>query len=242
MAEEVGRERNFKELNKMYKIKELPNYERPREKLIRNGSKALSDAELLAIIVRTGLKNENVVSMCMKLLKEYNLNRLSRVHINFLKKIKGIGEAKACQIIACFELGRRMAYSKNEKFPCIKSAKDIFKLVMSEMLNVKNEMVIGIYLDARKRMVKKEIVFVGSLDSNIIHPREIFKLALQESAAAVIIVHNHPSGNPEPSDADIEATRQLMLAGEMIGIELLDHIIIADKRFISLREKGFMED
>ena len=223
-----------------YKIKDLPDNERPRERLIKNGAMALSDAELLAIILRSGTANENVISLCTRLLKQYNLKKLSRITINALKTINGIGEAKACQILACFALGRRLAVLKQEKTSGIKTAKDIAKLMLPELQDLKKEHLVGVYLDARAKIIKKETIFIGSLDANIIHPREIFKVALLESAAAVILVHNHPSGDPHPSDSDIEITKQLVQAGEVMGVTLIDHIIIGNNKFVSLQEKGYI--
>jgi DNA repair protein RadC len=221
------------------KIKDFPIDERPRERLIKAGPKPLSDAELLAVILRTGNKKENVLELAKRLINEYNLKTLSRIRVNSLKKIFGIGEAKACQIIACFEIGRRTACLKNGRCKKINSAKDIANRLMAELSNLKKEYFIGIFLDSRKKIIKKETIFIGSLDSSIIHPREIFKIALAESAAAVILIHNHPSGDPIPSQEDIEITKQIIKAGEIIGIQVLDHIIIGDRKYISLKEKEY---
>jgi len=221
------------------KIKDLSSDERPRERLIEHGPKTLSNAELLAIILRQGSKKENVVELSTRLLRKYNLKSLSRLKITTLKKILGIGEAKACQIVACFELSRRLARFNKEKRIQINSAKDIAKLFIPEMSTLKQEHFVGIYLDSRKRIIKEETIFIGSLNTSVIHPREIFQVALSEGAAAIIVLHNHPSGDPEPSDEDIEITKQLHAAGKILGIELLDHVIIGDKKYYSLREKGY---
>lgn len=220
-------------------IKNMPIEERPRERLIKNGARALSNAELLAIILRTGTKKENIKSICTKLVHKYNLKKLSRINITSLKKEKGIGDAKACQIVACFELGRRTS-SYAEKNESVKSAKDIAKLIIPDLLFIKNEQLIGIYLDSRNKVIKKETISIGSVDANIIHPREIFKIGIIESASALILVHNHPSNDPEPSYEDIEVTKQIIKAGEIIGIELLDHIIIGGKRYTSMKENGYL--
>lgn len=219
-------------------IKDFPLEERPRERLIKTGPKSLSNAELLAIILRTGNKKENVLELSKRLIKEHNLKTLSRIRVNSLKKTFGIGQAKACQLIACFELGRRMSCLKHGKNYTINSAKNIATILMPELSNLKKEHFIGIFLDSRKRIIKKETIFIGSLDSSIIHPREIFKIALAESAAAVILAHNHPSGDPKPSQEDIEITKQITKAGEILGIQVLDHIVIGDNKFVSLKEKG----
>ncbi len=222
------------------KIKDFPLEERPRERLIKIGPKSLSNAELLAIILRTGNKKENVLELSRRLMNNYSFKTLSRVRIANLKRNLGIGEAKACQIIACFELGRRMSCIKNRKSKTINSGKDIAKLLMPELSNLKKEHFIGIFLNSRKKILKKETIFIGSLDSSIIHPREIFKIALVESAAAVVLVHNHPSGDPTPSEEDIEITNQIVKAGEVLGITVLDHIIIADNKYLSLSEQGLV--
>lgn len=221
------------------KIKDLPLEERPRERLIKYGPKALSNSELLAIILRNGSKKENVLELSKRLLKEDNIKSLSRKRINSLKNNLGIGTAKACQIIACFELGRRLAAFKDTSTPMINNVQDIAKIFMVEMSSLKKEHFKGIFLDSRKRIIKDETIFIGSLNASIIHPREIFQVALEEGSAAVILLHNHPSGNPEPSDDDIKITKQLVKAGEILGIEVLDHIIIGNKKYFSFREKGY---
>lgn len=222
------------------KIKSLPLGDRPREKLIKNGPKTLSNSELLAIILRTGNKKENVINVANKLFNRYNIKSLSRIRINNLKKELGIGEAKACQIIACFELGRRLARFKEDKKLVIKNAKDIAKVFIPEMSSLKKEHFKGIYLDSRKKVIKEETIFIGSLNESVIHPREIFQIALNENAAALILIHNHPSGNPKPSKEDIEITKELVEAGDILGIPVLDHIIIGDKKYFSMREKGLI--
>lgn len=221
------------------KIHDLSKEERPRERLIKHGPKTLSNAELLAIILRTGDKKENVIELSNHLLKEHNLKSLSRLKISTLKKNKGIGEAKACQITACFELGRRLAAFPKIKKIIINSAKDAAKLFLPEMSTLNQEHFMGIYLDARKRIIKEETIFIGSLNTAVIHPREIFQTAINEGAAAIILIHNHPSGNPEPSEEDLEITQQLIAAGKLLEIEILDHLIIGDQRYCSLREKGY---
>ncbi len=219
------------------KIKDFPLEERPRERLIKLGPKALSTGELLAIILRTGNKKENVLELSNRLIKEYSLQTLSRLRISRLKKTLGIGETKACQLIACFELGKRRAFLKNGN-KAINCAKDIAEFLMPELSNLKKEHFVGLFLDSRKKIIKHETIFIGSLDSSIIHPREIFKIALEESAAAIILVHNHPSGDPDPSIEDIEVTKQIAEAGNVLGVQVLDHVIIGNNRYISLKEKG----
>ena len=221
-------------------IKSLPSDERPREKLIKHGPRTLTDSELLAIILRTGSKKESVLGLSNKLFTKYNLKSLSRIKITSLKKQLGIGDTKACQIIACFELGKRLAGFKEDKKPVMKNAKDIAELFIPEMGALEKEHFKGVYLDTRKRIIKQENIFIGSLNESVVHPREIFKIALDENAAAIILLHNHPSGDPKPSSFDIEMTKEIVKAGDLLGIQVLDHIIIGGKKYVSLREKGLI--
>ncbi len=222
------------------RIKDFPLEERPRERLVRKGSGSLSDAELLAVVIRTGNKKENVLDLSKRVIKKYDLKVLSRARVGSLKKTFGVGEAKACQIIACFELGRRMSCFKREKKDVANSAKDIARILMPQLSGLKKEHFLGLFLDSRKRIIGQETIFIGSLDCSVIHPREIFKIALAESAAAMILVHNHPSGDPSPSEEDIEVSEQIVGAGNILGIQVLDHIIIGDNRFVSLKEEGYI--
>lgn len=223
------------------RIKDISEEERPRERLLKHGPKTLSNAELLAIILRTGNKKENVMELTHKLLQKYHLKSLSRISISTITKLSGIGEAKACQIVACFELGRRLAAFNKERKIKINSAKEIAKMFMPEMSTLKKEHLVSVYLDTRMRIIKEEITFVGSLNTSVTHPREIFQPAISEGAVAVILIHNHPSGDPNPSEEDIETTKQLAAAGKIMGIEILDHVIIGDKKYYSLRDKGHFQ-
>ncbi len=218
-------------------IKTLPTEERPREKLIKYGSKTLTNSELLAIILRTGNKKESVLELSNKFFKKYNIKSLSRLKTSTLEKQLGIGDAKACQIMACFELGKRLSSFKEDKQPQIKNAKDVAKLFIPEMSNLEKEHFKGIYLDSRKRIIKQENIFIGSLNESVVHPREIFKIALDENAAAIILLHNHPSGDSSPSSFDIKITKELIKAGELLGIQILDHIIIGGGKYFSFKEK-----
>lgn len=220
-------------------IKSLPLEERPREKLIKQGPKSLTDSELLAILLGTGNKNEDVLTLSTNALKTFNLKQLSRASIPALRKNLKIGEAKACQIAACFELSKRLALTKS-KYKEIKKAKDIADMLMPEMRTLNKEQLKAVFLNTRKKILRITTLFIGSLDESVIHPRDIFQAALEENAAAIILVHNHPSGDPTPSQLDIESTKQILDAGEMMSIPLLDHIIIGDNRFISMHEKGLL--
>ena len=223
------------------KIKDLSIEERPRERLIKHGPKTLSNAELLAIVLRQGSKKENVIELAHRLLQNYQLTSFSKRNITTLKKLSGIGEAKACQLVACFELGKRLSAFNKEKKVQINSAKDVAKLLLPEMSTLKQEYFKGIYLDARKCLIKEETIFIGTLNTSVVHPREVFEPALREGAAGIIVVHNHPSGDPTPSDEDLEVTKQLIEAGTVLGINVLDHIIIGDKKFCSLKDEGYFD-
>jgi len=222
------------------KIKSLPAEERPREKLIKNGPETLSNSELLAIVLRTGNKKESVVSMANNLFNKYNVKFLSRLDIGTLKKELGIGDAKACQIVACFELGRRLAKFKTDKKKPVKNARDMAKIFIPEMSSLKKEHFKGVFLDSKNRIIKEETIFVGSLTESVVHPREIFQIALNENAAALILIHNHPSGDPTPSEEDIKITKELVKAGNILGIPVLDHIIIGNNNYVSLKEKDLI--
>jgi len=223
------------------RIKELPKSERPRERLIKQGPAALSDAELLALILRTGSKKENVIELATKLLKKFDLKKLSRANVTILNKVFGVGEAKACQLAACFEFAKRVASLKAERKNKINGPKDVANLLLPEMRFLKKEHFKCVYLDSRNKLLKQETLFIGSLNSNIVSPREIFETSLDESAAAVILAHNHPSGDAMPSSEDIEVTKDIVKAGKLLGIEVLDHLIIGDKNYVSMREKGLIK-
>ncbi len=222
-------------------IKELPEDQRPRERLIREGPESLSDAELLAILLRTGIKGTSAVHLATWLLAEYKgLTGLIKASAGELKRKKGVGLSKACQIKAALEVGRR-AYkvSRLEKRK-IRTAQDVADLIMSEMRFLDREHLRVLLLDTKNQVMKVTNVSVGTLNASLAHPRECFKEAVREGAAAVIFVHNHPSGDPKPSPEDIALTKQLVDAGRVLNIDVLDHIIIGDGLFTSLRECGLM--
>lgn len=222
------------------KIKSLPEEERPREKLIKYGPGKLTNSELLAIILRIGSKRESVIELANKLFTKYNVKTLSRLKLSTLKKEFGIGEVKSCEILACFELGRRLLAFKEDKKQLILNAKDLVKIIIPEMNTLEKEHFKGIYLDSRMRIIKQENIFVGSLNESVVHPRDIFKIALEENAAALILAHNHPSGDSSPSSFDIKMTKELVKSGKMLGIPVLDHVIIGGKTYFSFKEKGLI--
>jgi DNA repair protein RadC len=223
-----------------YKIKilDMQKEERPRERLMKNGASALSDSELLAIILRTGSKKENVINLSQRLLGEYNIKQLSQINLTQLMKIHGIKESKATQISACFEIARRLESFNSVEKPKISSPEDVYRRLFPRMREQKKEMFIELCLDTKNQILKEEIISVGSLNANVVHPREVFKLALTESAAHIIVAHNHPSGDPTPSREDIEITKKLVETGTIMGITVLDHVIIGDGRHFSMKEAG----
>ena len=223
-----------------YKIKDLPKIERPREKLISKGVENLKDEELLAILLRTGREGKNVLDLAKQILNKYSKKRFLNMRYEDLIKVKGINEAKACTILASMELVKRALKVRDESLPQIKSVEDV--LAQSVYMRDKTrEHLMAIYLNARNEMVYKKPMFIGTLNANLVHPREIFQEALKQNAASVILVHNHPSGDNEPSEDDIEITKRIREAGKIMEIEVLDHIIIAkDKPTFSFKEKGLM--
>lgn len=218
-------------------IKDLPKVERPREKLIHYGPEKLSNSELLAILLRSGKRGENVVEMANKILKNFSSKNLPDVKFEELKKISGLGPAKSCEIIACFELGKRLLKGKKSKIWL--GPRDVWQ-ELSNIRDNKKEHFIIFYLDARNQKIKMEIISVGILTANIVHPREVFEPAVINLAAQIIIAHNHPSGDITPSEADIEITKKLIDAGTILGIEIIDHIIVAKNNFFSFKENGII--
>jgi DNA repair protein RadC len=218
------------------RIQDIHPNDRPRERLIKHGASGLTNNELLAVILRTGTKSENVLTMCSRLLSTYNIQQLSLASITKLQQIHGIGSAKAAQISAVFELARRLeSFSEKEK-PSISSPEAAYTYIYPILREQKKESFIALYLDTKNKLIFKEIVSVGSLNANIVHPREVFRPAIVQSAAAIIVAHNHPSGDPAPSQNDIDITRKLIETGKIIGIEIHDHIIIGNSRFLSMKE------
>jgi DNA repair protein RadC len=222
-------------------LKDFPKDERPRERFIKLGPQNLSNQELIAIILRTGTKAESVIQLAQRLIKEFEgLRMLKDATLEELTKIKGIGKAKAIQLLAAVELGRRINSLTNEERYAIRSPEDGANYVMDEMRFLNQEHFVCLYLNTKNQVIHKQTIFIGSLNASIVHPREVFREAFRRSAASIICLHNHPSGDPTPSREDIEVTRRLKECGRMIGIEILDHIIIGDKKYVSLKEKGYL--
>jgi len=218
-------------------IKELPKVERPREKLIQYGPEKLSNSELLGILLRSGKKGENVVELAGKILKRFRADKLPYLTFDELKNYPGLGPAKACEIVACFELGKRLL--KGKKARIYLKPKEVWEELKDIRDNKKEHFVI-FYLDSRNQEIKREIISVGSLNANLVHPREVFEPAVRNLAAQIILAHNHPSGDPEPSEDDLTITKRLAEAGKIMGIEVVDHIIVVKNGFLSFKEKNLI--
>ncbi|MEK6673883.1 MAG: DNA repair protein RadC [Nitrospirota bacterium] len=225
------------------KVKDWPEDERPRERLIKHGAEHLSDAQLLAIILRTGSGSKGVMSLAMELLDKFKgLRAIDSAPISEFKGVQGIGTAKVAQIKAAFELGKRLMAESAISDQVLSSSSAVYMYFAPRFKNMKKEVFMSLLLDTKNRLVgeKEYRVSEGTLTNSLIHPREAFKDAIRESAASVIFVHNHPSGDPEPSRDDIAVTEKLRSAGEIVGITVLDHVIIGDGRYVSLKEKGIL--
>ncbi|WRP05433.1 DNA repair protein RadC [Rossellomorea aquimaris] len=222
-------------------IRDFPQDERPRERLIQSGAASLSNQELLAILLRTGTKSESVLQLSNRLLNHFDgLNLLKDASLEEITKTKGIGLAKAVQIMAAVEFGRRISDLAFDDRYSIRSPEDGANYVMNDMRFLAQEHFVCLYLNTKNQVLHKQTIFIGSLNASIVHPREVFKEAFRRSAASIICIHNHPSGDPTPSREDIEVTKRLVECGRIIGIDILDHLIIGEKKFISLKEKGYL--
>jgi DNA repair protein RadC len=227
-------------LKNSFTVHDLPLSERPRERLSKLGSEALSSQEILALILGRGIKGESVIVTAQKLLTKFgNLKNLASASLEELTQIKGIGPAKASQIKATFELSKRLEDPSTEgQKITVKSPEDAIKASKSQLKGKRKEHFLVLCLDTRNHLIKTNTVSIGSLDCSIVHPREVFKDAISSCAASVIFLHNHPSGDPTPSEDDIKLTKRLVEAGEIIGIEVLDHIIICDRDHLSMKGKN----
>lgn len=222
-------------------IRDLPQEDRPRERLLSDGPDSLSNQELMAILLRTGTKDESVIQLSNRLLRHFDgLRLLKDASVEEITQIKGIGQAKAIQIMASLELGRRVGRLQFEDRYVIRSPEDAANYMMEEMRFLTQEHFVCLYLNTKNQVMHRQTVFIGSLNASIVHPREVFREAFRRSAASIIALHNHPSGDPGPSREDIDVTKRLVECGKIIGIELLDHIIIGEHKFVSLKEKGYV--
>jgi DNA repair protein RadC len=215
-------------------IHDLPHDEKPREKLFKYGPKTLSTQELLAVVLNSGTKKEGVLEMSARIMKEYGEKSImSSTNASKLAQDLHIPIVRASQIVACAELGSRFYKKNTASMPTLRTAEDVFAYVQ-DMRQLPKEHLRGLYLNAHYKVVHDEIISIGTIDTNIIHPREVFRPALEYATAAVILVHNHPSGISEPSEADIAITKQLSLAGKLLGIDLIDHVIVTKSSFSSI--------
>jgi len=221
----------------MVRVKDLPKVDRPREKLLKYGPQKLTTSELLAIILRSGIKNINVMELASQILRKFGTINIKNISVEELKEIKGLGPTKISEIIACIELGKRL---QEDKKPLVALTPQAVFDSLKDIRNHKKEHFIAIYLDTRNQEITREIISIGTLNSSLVHPREIFEPAIRHLAASIIIVHNHPSGDASPSKEDMFITEKLIQSGILLDIKILDHIIIVDQGYISFHEKGLL--
>lgn len=215
------------------KITDLPKHERPREKLIERGPTGLRDKELLAILLRVGYTGKNVIEVSQEIIRKFPMKKLLSMGYDDLLKIKGIDSSKACGLLAAFELTKRALEVEDNNLPTINSAKDAVAQ-LQELRTAKKEHFVVLYLNARNQLIHKETISIGILNANLVHPREMFKPAIEHLAAAIIVAHNHPSGGCEPSEADLGLTGRMSDAGKLLGIEVADHLVITRSDFRSI--------
>lgn len=226
-------------------IKEMPVNERPQEKLLFGGARALSNSELLALIIRTGTGDKSAIRLADEVIAytSDNIGELGMAEVRELTEIDGIGEAKACSIVAAMELSKRLRSDRIARQRTrLGDSREVADMLMEELADEKREVFMAINLNSKLQVESKSIVSIGNLDSAPVHPREVFGPAVKRGAAAVVVAHNHPSGDPTPSCQDIEVTSRLVEASRIIGIKLMDHVIIGNGRFTSMRAEGYMEN
>ncbi|OGR64203.1 MAG: hypothetical protein A2X31_13105 [Elusimicrobia bacterium GWB2_63_22] len=218
-------------------IQDMPRVERPREKMMRYGPEKLGEEELLAILLRTGTRGRNVLDLAGDLLRRFGRGELAKAGFAELRAAPGLGPVRSCEILAAFELGRR--YLNGKKAGIYLKPRDIWE-ELRDVRGEKKEHFVVFYLDTRNQEIKRDIVSIGTLNYNLVHPREVFEPAVKNLAASVIVAHNHPSGCLEPSDEDLSLTKRLSQAGKLLGIELLDHVIVTKEGFMSFKQKGLL--
>lgn len=214
-------------------IKNLAKHEQPREKLMEKGSSNLRDAELMAILLRTGIEGKDVIKVSEEILTKFPKKKLLSLDFESLSGIKGIGEGKACLLLAAFELTKRAMELEDNTLPIIRNARDAV-LHLQDIRNAKKEHFVALYLNARNQLVHRETISIGTLNASLVHPREVFKPAIDCLAASIIVAHNHPSGGLEPSEADVMLTGRLHDAGALLGVDLRDHLIVTGEGFCSI--------
>lgn len=222
-------------------IKDLDQDDRPREKLIKYGADLLTDEELLAIIIATGNKEKNVIELSKEILDTFSYEDLADIEVAELTHINGIKNAKACSIVASLRLGKRIAQKVMEReIIKIEKSEDIYNYLKNELANKKNEYFYAILLNTKNVIISKEVISIGTLDVSLVHPREAFKPAIKKSAKSIIFAHNHPSGDYSPSNDDFKTTKRLVKAGDILDIEVLDHIIIGKDGYYSFKKENFL--
>ena len=224
-----------------YKISRWPEKERPRERLLQQGAQHLTEAELLGILIGKGTRRKTAIDLARELLDRYeSLENLFSRSPSELMKVKGIGSAKAATLSAAFQLVRRIQSKTSKDQPSFKRAKDVANLYLPLVKDLRKEVFRVLLLSRSNRLIKEVTISEGTLDASIVHPRDVFREALLESAAGVILLHNHPSGNPSPSEEDLRITKQLVEAGRVMGIKVYDHIILAGEDYRSLADDGLI--
>lgn len=222
-------------------LRDIPREDRPRERMLQFGARILSNSELVAILLRTGTVAESAVGLAQRVLKEAGgLRGLVNMSTEQMIRVKGIGYAKALQLQAAIELGKRLAQSELDPALIVRSPQDVARYVMEDLRYLQKEHFVCLFLNTKNHVIAQETLSIGSLNASIVHPREVFRAAIERGSASIICIHNHPSGDPTPSPEDVDMTHRLVEAGHVIGIEVLDHLIIGDQKFVSLKEQGLM--
>ncbi|MBI2424826.1 MAG: DNA repair protein RadC [Candidatus Hydrogenedentes bacterium] len=222
-------------------VREMPEEDRPRERLERIGAEALRDAELVAVLLRTGTREEGAVALAERLLKQFEgINGLARASVEEMQQVKGIGRVKAIEVKAALELGTRLIRLRGPQRPRIRSAQDVYELLQPGFKVMETEHFFSLLLNQKNEVLKSVQVSQGSINETLANPGDVFRQAVREGATAIIVAHNHPSGDPEPSRQDVELTKRLLEAGEIMGIRLLDHVVFGDNSFVSLKERQLM--
>jgi DNA repair protein RadC len=216
-------------------IRDLPEEEKPREKLRKHGPAALKNYELIAVILGRGTRKEGILELSQRIMSQYGSQAVfAKGDVEKIEKILGLSPVQACQVVAAFELGKRLFGRQIDVF--LRSPEEVFQYA-KDMARLKKEHLRGLYVDTRNRLIRDEVIAIGILNQSLSHPREIFNPAIESHSAAIVLVHNHPSGDPSPSKDDIELTRQIHQASKILGIDILDHVIIGNERYFSLKEK-----
>ena len=225
------------------KIKALPRSERPVEKTITKGASALSNSELLAILLGSGTREKSAIGLAKDIISKdkSGISHLAESSVQELMSINGVGQSKAARVVAAVELGKRISTAPRVKRMGVESSDDIARLFIEDMRYEKREIFKALLLNPRGEIISIETVSVGELTSTLVHPREVFSQAVKRSAAGIVFVHNHPSGNPEPSEEDIKTTERLVACGKLLGIVVIDHIIIGDGQYCSMQSLGLMD-